>query len=687
MTPQRHSIIVISILAVLAAIAAGCASIGNPSGGPRDEQPPRFIRANPAPGSANVSQRIDKIDLRFDEIVNVKDAMTKVAVSPPSSQIPKVASQGRHVTVTFPDTLLPNTTYTIDFGNAIEDNNESNPLENFSYTFSTGAIVDSLRISGMAASAFDLEPMQYKLVGIHRIPDDVADAAYRLLQTDSLIFSRRFDRVAKTDERGRFSIEGIAPGRYRIYALDDTNNDFIYSSPSEALAFSEEIIIPSSSATITSDSIFDLKTGVLDTVMERRRTLFLPNNILLRSCISARQQQYIKKYERIDSTRLLLVMGAPMRDLPRLSLLDDSIPFYNYGVTEKRAQNDSLTVWLTDRRIISTDTLRLAVTYPKLDSLNRYIPVTDTLRFTTDRAKARTAKKQDKKSNKGKAKDLLKSNKKEEQADSENDSEIKNHANDENPVDSPALPSLTINFDNKTQEVNLPFSFEISQPPLAIDTTLFRLEQKVDTLWLPALKDQERLRLRQDSLNPRKFHIDFPWKAGGEYKLMLDSLAVTGIYGNVSAPQEQQIRVRPENEYATLKMNLTDWPASLPAFGELLSQSEDVVATAPLRGGSLYFPYLTAGKYYLRIIHDRDADGLKTPSDILAGVQADESYYYPKAINIKKNWNKEESWSVFSTPVDKMKPESILRNKPAVRGGRQTPRKQTPTEEDEDEDW
>ena len=140
----------------VALILYSCASMGTPSGGPRDEDPPRFVRANPMPEAVNVSRSNMSID--FNELVNVKDAFSKVVVSPPSTQAPRISSSGRRVNIEFRDTLLPNTTYTVDFSNAIQDVNENNPLEGFSYTFSTGPTLDSLRISGMVLNAADLEP-------------------------------------------------------------------------------------------------------------------------------------------------------------------------------------------------------------------------------------------------------------------------------------------------------------------------------------------------------------------------------------------------------------------------------------------------------------------------------------------------------------------------------------------------
>ena len=204
MQMNRHSSYLRSLPWTLASLAlmASCASIGNPSGGPRDEDPPRFVRANPAPGSVNVKR--DRIEIEFDEIVNVKDAFSKVVVSPTSKSTPRVSSLGRKVTVQFNDTLIPNTTYTIDFANSIEDNNESNKLQGFTYTFSTGPQIDTLQVSGMVLSADGLEPQQGMIVGLHSNLSDTAFATIPL------------ERIAKTDDRGRFTIMGIAPGTYRI---------------------------------------------------------------------------------------------------------------------------------------------------------------------------------------------------------------------------------------------------------------------------------------------------------------------------------------------------------------------------------------------------------------------------------------------------------------------------------------
>ncbi|MDE6399413.1 MAG: Ig-like domain-containing protein, partial [Muribaculaceae bacterium] len=327
---------------------ASCASIGNPSGGPRDEEPPRFVRANPAPGAVNVSR--DRIDIEFDEIVNVKDAFSKVVVSPVSKSTPRVSSLGRRVTVQFTDTLQPNTTYTVDFSNAIEDNNEGNKLQGFTYSFSTGPQIDTLQISGMVLSADALEPQQGMLVGIY---SNLSDTAFSTLP---------FERIAKTDDRGRFSIKGVAPGKYRIFALADVDNDYRRANPEEAMAFYDFTVSPTAERVEATDTVYDLKTGAVDTVVTRQRTRFLPNDILLRSFESGYKTQFLQNYQRVDSTRIKMIFNAPSDSLPHLDIV--GIPGYkDWAVLEGSEHNDTLTYWLLPPSLIATDSLRMAVTY------------------------------------------------------------------------------------------------------------------------------------------------------------------------------------------------------------------------------------------------------------------------------------------------------------------------------------
>lgn len=651
------------IIAIITLITAACASIGNPSGGARDEQPPRFVRANPAPFATDVPLKTERISLDFDELVNVKDAMSKVVVSPPSKSVPRIASSGHRVTVNFPDSLLPNTTYTIDFADAIEDNNEGNSLVNFAYTFSTGPTVDSLRIAGRVLSAQAMEPMQGKLVGVHKLIEEgdslliphTTDIPDSLLTKSSLplIFHKRFDRVARTDDRGRFSIEGLSPGRYRVFALDDTNSDYMFSSPDEEMAFYDAIVSPYTREGTAMDTIFNPKLGTVDSVITRQRTLYLPNDILLRSFLTRRKQQFISANTRQDSTRINLTFNAPNIPLPELSLVGKEELGFDWYMMEKSAMGDSLTMWIKDPAIISTDTLRLRVAYQMLDSLNRYTLRADTLRLTTDRPRKVKNPKADKKKDK-------------EQADTL----------------PPPTPLLALNVLNTTVDMDRALVLQTDVPVARLDSAAFRLEEKKDTLWIPVGPVIPVV----DADNPRRFTVSHPWKYETSYRILGDSLAMESIYGLHTGPLSQEFRTKAEKEYCSLTLSIPDWPSSLPAFVELLNQSDSPVKRQPLENGRVKFNYLSPGKYYLRITADLNGNGRWDSGDILDNLEPEPSFYYSKSINIKQNWNKEETWKVFDTPADEMKPQSLLKNKPTQRKNQRNTNSGATEDEDEDED-
>ena len=633
-------------LIMLGLLMAACASIGNPSGGPRDEEPPKFVRATPAPGSVNVSR--DRIDIEFNEIVNVKDAFTNVVVSPISKSVPRVSSLGRRISVQFTDTLLPNTTYTIDFGNSIEDNNESNKLQGFTYTFSTGPELDSLQISGMVLGAQDLEPQQGMLVGVY---SNLSDTAFATLP---------LERIAKTDDRGRFSIKGLSAGNYRIYALADQDNDYKRANPEEAMAFYDFTLSPSAERITASDSVRDLRTGQLDTVLTRERTRFLPNDILLRSFVSDFKPQYLQNYERVDSTRIKFIFNAPSDSLPQLEVVGKETP-ENWWVLEKSEKNDTLIYWMLPHELIATDSLRIAATYLRPDSTQRLVAGTDTLRFFMPRAKA--------------AKKVEKKDEKREKKEQENDSIT--------PKPTPLGFKVTSSF---AQEVYLPLFMEFDTPLTSLDTTAFHLDIMIDSVWKPVPHEWRPQPVNNS--NPRKFMIEYPWAYGTEYRLTVDTLAATGIYGLQTDPLEHKFTVKTEDDYSAITFDITNFTDTVPAFVELLNTSDSPVRRAPVVNGKAVLKYLEPGKYYARIFEDFNGNGVFDTGiyDSIAHVQPDLAYYYPKMITIKKNWEKQESWDVFSIPIDMMKPEAIKKNKPE-QDKRSRNRNTNNQEEEEEEDY
>lgn len=631
---------IIILLVALSALIAGCASIGSPGGGARDEDPPRLTHANPLPGSVDVSR--DRIVLEFNEIVNVKDAFTNVIMSPPGKSVPRVTANGRRVTIQLPDSLAPNTTYTIDFGNSIEDNNEGNKLKGFTYTFSTGPELDTLRVAGMVLGANDLEPQQGIYVGLY--PSTLSDSAF---------LTEKMRYIAKTDDRGRFIIRGLPADTYRIVALKDNDNDMKYANPEEDLAFYDSFITPSTDRAVVSDTIFNLKTGAVDTVVSRERTVFLPNTILLRSFNTGKRTQYLVKYERPDSARITLLFNTAAEALPGFSI--PGVDLSGMAV-EHSATNDTITYWLP-RPLASRDTLRAAVSYLRPDTAGILAPTVDSLNFIYKRPKVKPEKP---KKGKDAAADSL--------------------------ARLPKTPELrwTLAGGGGTQEVYRNLDILFDKPLARLDTASFRLEQKVDTLWVPT---RTPLRYAQsDTLNPRRHVFAYPWESGMTYRLTADSAVAVSIYGEVMNKVSMELTTKPIEEYATFRFRLSGLPDSVPAFVELLNASDSPQRTERVDNNEAYFKFVNPGKYYARVTLDYNGDGRWTPGDYATGLQPDETFYYPKALNIKKNWDYDQTWSLWDTAVDLQKPDALKKNKPELDKRSRTNKKQDDEEEDEEED-
>lgn len=605
---------------MLAAALAACASVGNPSGGPRDEEPPRFVGAIPPPGSVNFSG--DKVTLEFNELVTVKDPQQRVVVSPSGSATPRVSYSGRKVFVTFPDTLRRNTTYAINFDNAICDNNEGNPLGRFVYTFSTGPTLDSLRISGMVLSAEDGSPLKGKLVGAHV---NLADSAFRRIP---------LKHIARTDDQGRFSIFGLPAATYRVFMIDDADADMRYSSPEEEIAFYPLPVTPSTDFTTALDTTFNLLTGAVDTIVERRRTVFLPNTLLMRSFKSAFKQQYVTKHERQDSTRLNLIFNAPSDYTPQFSLVG-APRLKDWYVAERSQRNDSITLWLKPQSLLSADTLRLDVQYLKRDKNGVESIGNDTLRYVVKHNLRRDAAK----AIADKAKQTAAKLKRGEQVDT-----------------APQLLKLSP-LTSSTIEMGSPLVIE-SPVPLILSTLPSCLEEKRDTLWVP-LANAPQIAVT-DTLKPRRYTLSYPWKYNTSYRLVVDSLATESIYGTPIDALRHEFKTREESEYSSLKFNLTNLDDSIGYIIQLLDRSGKPLRTSLLtpkaEKASVEFTHLLPGTYMARVYEDYNRNGRIDTGDYDTALQPDQSFYYPKFINLKKNWSKEEAWDPYATPLDRQKP-------------------------------
>jgi len=218
---SRKLKVFVTLIGIMLLIHA-CANRGTgPTGGPKDITPPRVMKSFPANGALNFKKKQIQID--FDEMISIEKPTENVIISPPQLKPPDVKAYGKNVIVNFNEDLKDSTTYSINFGNGIVDLNEKNAVKNYLFSFSTGNQIDTLKISGTVVDAENQNPLPGIIVGIYRE------------MSDSVFFETPFLRIGRTDEKGHFSIDNIKKGKYKIFALGDTNHDYYYQ-PGEGLA-------------------------------------------------------------------------------------------------------------------------------------------------------------------------------------------------------------------------------------------------------------------------------------------------------------------------------------------------------------------------------------------------------------------------------------------------------------------
>ena len=600
-------------VALSTVLLISCANMGQgPQGGPYDFDAPVLLKANPRQNQTNFKG--NKIELIFNENVVVKESNQKVIVTPPQKRMPIIRSANRKVTVELRDTLKENTTYTIDFTDAIQDNNQDNPLENFSLSFSTGDVVDSLTISGKVIQAEDIEPVKGYYVGLHSNLDD------------SAFLKLPFERISKTNDKGEFTIRGVAPGKYHVFALDDKNRDYAYDNPSEALAFYDVVLEPSSEEAVRTDTIYaDEEKKLVDSIKTINYTRFLPDNIIMKLFLSSEKREYFRNADRSVGRKIVLNFGSATQK-PTLEPLnfDSSI---DWAVQERNISKDSIyTYWIKDETILKMDTLLFNFTYNKTDSLNNLVPVSDSLRVVNRERKDTKKKKKDEEE-----KIVL--------------LEIQSN-----------IKSSWDIFDNLELEFNEPLRGSLD--------SLISFQQKVDTLY-----NDVDFKLEKDSLNPRKYKISRKWNYDEEFKISIDSASIHSIYGIWNDKWEQTMKVKSKDQYSNLAIMVSGINDSIPAFMELLDSSGKPIKKGRVIDHIALFRNVNPGKYFARLIIDANGNNQWDTGDYKKKIQPEEVFYYPGGFEMKANWDHEETFAVDLNSLEK--PEEILKNKPQDKSARE----------------
>lgn len=643
----RHIITSNCILALLIIhctlyIMLACANPGSgPDGGPYDETPPRIVSMTQPQSAGKAGKRGTRIQIRFSEAVQLDGAQDKIIVSPPQLEPAEINAIGKSVTVQLLDTLRPRTTYTIDFADAITDATEGNPLGRFTYIFSTGEVTDTMEVAGTVLNAEDLEPLKGVLVGLY--PADSPDSVFR---------TQPMQRVARTDGNGRFSIKGVAEGEYRVVCLQDIDQDFRFSLKNELIGWAAHTVRPSSYPDVRYDTCWvdTTRWSRIDTVPY---THYLPDDVVVLGFVEAGQPRHKLKENRDQLNRLNFFFTAPSAEAPVLKGLNFDASCLRL---EHSAGYDTLTYWICDTTVVNTDTLQLTLTYDESDDSTGIRTLrTDTLELTPRIPLARRLKQQA-----------------EQQAKWEKALE-RRHKRGDYSMEEP--PPTFLKIERKTSGRITP-----------MDNVRLTFDEPLDSIRLAGV----HLYLGPDSARVeapyewsavegqlRTYELRAEWRPGQDYTLRLDSACLRSAMGHNNNREDMRLSVQRFEEFGTVFITIPDADSTtivqlIDAQGKVQREQRVVPMHASSgrqaqwngqRGGRADFYYVRPATYYYRCYRDLNGDGRWTTGSFDEGLAPEPVYYCPVKLEVKANFDFDQTWTLAELPLTQQKPSSMIRQK------------------------
>jgi len=603
---------------------SSCANQGMPTGGPKDSIPPVLLKTSPNLRELNFKG--DEVQFTFDEYIISDEVSEILVVSPPLLKRPTIRKKSKTLMIQFNEELRENSTYSLDFKNSIADNNEKNPLKGLRFSFSTGDKYDSLRVAGVVKKAGNLDPVENALVMLYRNLND------------SAVTKTVPDYIAKTDKRGIFMIDNIAPGSYRLYSVNDVNTDLKYNEGAEEIAFCDSLIIPSAHFTESPDTL----TSGADSLLISGQTVFSPEPVYLLQFAEDIFEQYLISSKRETKYRCQFILAEPADDSFRISMpgRDDS----GWFMLEPNKKRDTLNFWITDTLVASLDTFNIELAYTAIDSSGSFYIKKDTLNlpFTSEEPESSKRGRKEK----------------------DGPPEIKQFGFETN---------VKSGFD-----LNIPVYITAPEPVRFFDTDKVRLYLDEDTTGTPL-----EIVVETDSAVFRRYKINYKWEPKTSYRFEIDSAACTSIYGVTNQKFSQKFETQKEDYYGRVVAQLKNVPGQV--IVQLLKDDKEetlVQSRVASRDGKVTFDFLPPVKLKLRVVYDTNSNGIWDSGSFPEHRQPEKMAYLQKIIKIRSNWDQEETWDI--TP-DNTFPKVIFdqeleEQKQKAKEQKQTEDGQTPTQ-------
>jgi Bacterial Ig-like domain len=578
-------------------LCGSCAQQGSPSGGPRDEDPPIPIESDPP----NYSTRFEakKIQITFDEYIVLDNVNQQLIVSPPMEEKPEVKLKKKTLIIEFEEDLKANTTYTFNFGDAIKDLHEGNKLQNYEYVFSTGEILDSLSVRGTLKYAENLE-----------VPDEPISIMLYADLWDSVPLTDIPLYVGRSNDSGVFSVNNLRPDEYKVFALKDANNNFLFDLAIEEIAFLDSSLIVNADLArrLLGDTIVtvplpdtlavDSSGMIADTLMEEGPDL---NAIYIDLMLFTEETeiQYIKDYTREDRRKIQLVFARPLTDTFSYHFIEDEhkmeVPVLDYFSPDR----DSLTIWVRDSLHYKKDSLFMVAGYTIKDTSDLYVLRMDTLLFSF-REKTRKSKR--------------------EQSEAKQEEKLTIH---------------TIK-NNGNQELN-------KDLPLMIDFPLERIEDTLISLYyIPdSIEQMQAFVLKTDSSLFGRAVLSAAWESEANYRMVVLPGAIRSIYPQEHDTIDVKFKTRDLEYYGQILLSLEN--VNNRVIVQLFNGDKLLSEKTVLEEGQYTFPFLAPKEYSFKFIHDLNGNGKWDTGKYIRKRQPEPIELLPAKIEVRSNWDHDVS--------------------------------------------
>ncbi len=581
-----------------------CASTMVPTGGPKDTLPPVIVYMEPDNFTTNVDTlRPPKIYVEFNEYVQIKDQQKELYTSPAMKKKPSVARRGRGIVVTIKDTLRPNTTYAINFGSSIQDNNESNPLHSMRYVFSTGPEIDSMYMSGYTADSYKADSVSKSFIYFF-----IADSVEQPQEWDSTMFKYKPHVIARAEKNGIFIAQNLKPVNYRIYAFEDTNGNMEYEPSVDQIGFLDTTYNPMymPGFTIWYDSL--------------RHYPSAEPQLYFRMFMDRRfARQVLSGQERVNRHKALIYFGAPNPEVTKIEF--DSIPSDKVIYDPQTVGKDTVALWFNIPAEELPDTIKGRITYFKHDSINNLVESEDKLRLAWVKTESKSEREEREKLEK-------------EREKAEREGREWEEPEKKNPFKVTIPSSGEV---NKYKHVD----FEFDYPLTKFDTTALLFTMTTETITEP---QNVKYTILRDTLNRRKFQLRAEWEPKAKYELVMPA----GMFENIAAETNDTIKCTytasdPE-KYAIVNIKVRGThPRARYILQITNAQGKVQRELVDVTPGSYTFEYVSPGDIMLRVVEDMNANGKWDTGDMVLMRQPERTEIYKnddgiETITTKENW-------------------------------------------------